>query len=75
MVSAGLESSELLGDDSESTGVGSELSDELEDSSSLFACFLCFCVLVGFLAVEAGETPFLAEDFGDACAARRLVGD
>lgn len=69
MVSAGLGPSEVL-DDSGSTGVASELSDELE-ASSLSASFLCFRVLVGFLARcreladffadEAGEAPFLEE--------------
>lgn len=69
MVSAGLGPSEVL-DDSESAGVASELSDELE-ASSLSAGFLCFRVLAGFFVRcreladffvdEAGEAPFLEE--------------
>lgn len=73
MVSAGLGPSEVL-DDSESTGVDSELSDELE-ASSLSAGFLCFRVLVGFFVRcreladfvdEAGEASLLEDALEDA---------
>lgn len=59
------EFSESLEDDSELTGDGSELSEELEDSSSLFVCSLRFCVLLDFFGDEVGEASLLVEDFGD----------
>lgn len=69
MVLAGLGPSVVL-DDSESTGVDSELSDELE-ASSLSAGFLCFRVLVGFF-VRCRE---LADFFVDEAEEASLLED